>query len=57
MATFDAPNISVEKKTNEQNMQAVKAYLTDLADLLNYTVNQQQKEIETLRSEIKALKG
>lgn len=57
MATFDAPNISVEKKTNEQNMQAVKAYLTDLADQLNYTVNQQQKEIETLRSEIKALKG
>lgn len=57
MATFDAPNISVEKKTNEQNMQAVKAYLTDLADLLNYTVNQQQKEIETLRSEIEALKG
>lgn len=56
MATFDAPNISVEKKTNEQNMQAVKAYLTDLADQLNYTVNQQQKEIETLRSEIKALK-
>ena len=57
MATFDAPNISVEKKTNEQNMQAVKAYLTDLADQLNYMVNQQQKEIETLRSKIEALKG
>lgn len=57
MATFDAPNISVEKKTNEQNMQAVKAYLTDLADQLNYMVNQQQKEIENLRSEIEALEG
>lgn len=56
MATFDTPNISVEKKTNEQNMQAVKAYLTDLAENLNYVINQQNAEMEALRAEIAEIK-
>lgn len=56
MATFDTPNISVEKKTNEQNMQAVKAYLTDLAENLNYVINQQNAKMEALRAEIAEIK-
>lgn len=56
MATFDTPNISVEKKTNEQNMQAVKAYLTDLAENLNHVINQQNAEMEALRAEIAEIK-
>jgi tRNA(Phe) wybutosine-synthesizing methylase Tyw3 len=57
MAAFDAPNINVEKKSNEQNMLTVKNYLSDLADTLNYTFNSLQGQISALEEQIEELKG
>ncbi|MFR6537248.1 MAG: hypothetical protein ACLUP2_04425 [Lachnospiraceae bacterium] len=33
--TIDTPGISIEKKTNEQNLQIIKGYLDEMADLMN----------------------
>ena len=55
MAQFDYPNISIDNKSNEQNMQATKAHLNALADQLNYyidsitnTLNEHESRISKL---------
>jgi hypothetical protein len=55
MASFDSPNINIEKKTNEQNMATVKAYLSNMADTLNYTLNSLQSQISELAERISDL--
>ncbi len=52
--TFDSPNISVESKSNEQNMQITKSYLGNLADNLNYLVSRQEA-LETELAELKSI--
>ena len=49
---FDGPAISVESKTNEQNIQILKGYLNDMADKLNYL----QAQVGDLAAQVKALK-
>ena len=55
MEVFNAPNISLEKKTAEQNMQSVKSYLSSMADTMNYYLTKQQTEIESLKKRIEEL--
>jgi flagellar basal body P-ring protein FlgI len=50
MITFDVPNINVEKKSNEQNMQNVKDFAYELVDQLNYVVNNLNDRIEILEA-------
>jgi len=45
---FSYPAISLEKKTNEQNIQATKTYLNDLSDNLNYQVDSLESRLLTL---------
>lgn len=51
--TFDSPNISVGSKTNEQNMQVTKSYLSSMADNLNYLV----ARVESLESTVATLQS
>lgn len=51
--TFDYPNINVEKRSNEENMQSTKAYLSELADQLNYALNNLESRIEKLEENVK----
>lgn len=46
---FDYPNINVGGKSNEQNMQAVKSYLNNLSDQLNFYINELETEISDLK--------
>lgn len=52
METFDTPSINVEKKSNEENMQAVKAYLSELAEKLNYMSNNLQEQIDSIKARL-----
>lgn len=52
---FDYPSINVGGKSNEQNMQAVKAYLNNLSDQLNFYVNTLEEEIAELREMIESM--
>lgn len=49
---FDYPSINVGGKSNEQNMQAVKAYLNNLSDQLNFYINTLEDEITELKETI-----
>ena len=53
MSTFDYPSVSVEDKTNEQNIMSLKAYLSSLADQLNYVTTNYESRIEYLESQLK----
>lgn len=46
---IDYPNIS-NQKSNEDNMRAVKAYLNELSDLLNYRLDAIEERISTIES-------
>lgn len=48
--TFDAPNISVGKKTNEENIQQMKSWSSSTADNLNYLVARQEALESTVAS-------
>lgn len=54
---FDSPNIDVNKKTNEQNMQATKAYLIDMAEQLNYQIALMKDSISDISSRLSELEG
>lgn len=47
---FDYPNINVGGKSNEQNMQSVKAYLTSLSDQLNFYLNNLETRVEVIEA-------
>ena len=44
------PNIDVAKKSNEANMQAVKACLCDMVDQMNYYVTDLENKVEQLQA-------
>lgn len=48
----DGPNISVNKKTNEQNIAAIKSYLSELSDALSYL----EHRVDRLETTIAAMK-
>lgn len=56
MEVFNAPNISLDKKTTEENIKVIKGYLSSMADTMNYYLTKQQAEIEELKTEIEEIK-
>ena len=52
---FDVPNVSVEKKSNEQNMTSLKLYLSEMSEELNYQINQINSNINELKLRVEAL--
>ncbi len=54
---LDYPSIDVEKKTNEQNLQATKAYLIDMAEQLNYQIGLLKDTCNELSERISTLEG
>lgn len=57
MSTFDYPSISVDQRTNEQNMSSIRAWSMQTVDQLNYLIEHMQDEITNLRNELNELKG
>lgn len=53
---FDGPAISVESKTNEQNLQILKGYLNDMADQMNYQISNLQSQINALQAQVDSIK-
>lgn len=49
----DYPQINIEEKSNEQNMQATKSYLISLVDQLNYEISQLSSRVAALEKEEK----
>ena len=54
---FDGPGVSVESKTNEQNLQILKGYLNDMADQLNYQIATLQSQIDDLKARVESKEG
>lgn len=48
MLNMDYPSISVEEKSNEQNMQATKSYLINLVENLQYALANLESRVEQL---------
>lgn len=57
MEIFNAPNVSVSGKTNEENLQAIKAWANSVSDTLNFYLTSLQSQIDELKKEISQLKG
>lgn len=57
MATFDYPSISVDGRTNEQNMSQIKAWTMQTVDQLNYYIDYLEDRIAYLENEIRNLQG
>lgn len=57
MEIFNTPNVSLNSKTTEQNIQSLKSYLTEMADSLNYHIGYMEAKMEQMQREIDDLKG
>jgi len=57
MATFDYPSISVDNKTNEQNMAQAKAWMYQMVDQLNYSIEYLEDRIAYLENKINSMEG
>lgn len=57
MEIFNAPNVSVSGKTNEENLQAIKAWANSVSDTLNFYLTSLQSQIDEMKKEISQLKG
>ena len=55
MTQLGYPNISVGKKTNEENMQSVKGYLSEMAEQLNYQISYLESKVEQLEAIVRKL--
>lgn len=51
MAQLDSPNINAGDRSNEQNIQSVIAYLTNMADELNYLFDNVENRLQALEQE------
>jgi hypothetical protein len=49
MRGFEVPGVSVEGMTNEENIQALKGWGTNLAEQLTYELLQMRTELDQLR--------
>lgn len=50
------PSISVDQKTNEQNIQAIKGYLNNMSQELEYVINNMESRLNALETENNELK-
>lgn len=50
------PSISVDQKTNEQNIQVIKGYLNNMSQELEYVINNMESRINALETENNELK-
>ena len=57
MEIFNAPNVSVSGKKNEENLQAIKAWANNVSDTLNFYLTSLQSQIDEMKKEISQLKG
>lgn len=60
METFDSPNVNLGKRSEQENWQNLRAFLTEQTDKLNYYVTHiesQDKEIAELKAQIKKLES
>lgn len=48
---IDYPNVN-SKKSNEQNIMALKSYLNELSDLLNYRLDKLESEVDSIKEAI-----
>lgn len=57
MGAFDFPTIDVERRSNEENIKAIKSYLFEMTDQLNYEIDQIKSQIQELNDKIASLGG
>ena len=57
MINIDYPNISLDKKTNEQNIQAIKSWMYQLADSLNIELKALEDDITDIKSILDKMEG
>lgn len=50
------PSISVDQKTNEQNIQTIKGYLNNMSQELEYVINNMESRLNALETENNELK-
>ena len=49
---LEPPNINVANKTNEQNMQIVKTYMTEMTNVVNNFMATMTEEIADIKAKI-----
>lgn len=54
---LEPPNINVNNKTNEQNMQIVKTYMTEMTNVVNNFIATMTEEIADIKTQIAEIKG
>ena len=54
---LEPPNINVANKTNEQNMQIVKSYMTEMTNVVNNFMAAMTEEITDIKTDIAEIKG
>ena len=54
---LEQPNINVANKTNEQNMQIVKSYMTEMTNVVNNFMAAMTEEIADIKTDIAEIKG
>lgn len=54
---LEPPNINVVNKTNEQNMQIVKSYMTEMTNVVNNFMAAMTEEIADIKTDIAEIKG
>lgn len=52
MPDFSYPSINVGKKSNEENMQAAKAWMMQMSDDMKYYVSRLEQRIEVLEEKV-----
>lgn len=57
MEILNSVNISVANKTNEENIQAIKGWMSNTTETVNFYMTQMMDKIESLENQIKELKG
>lgn len=57
MEILNSVNISVTNKTNEENIQAIKGWMANTTETVNFYMTQMMDELDSLKKEIKELKG
>jgi len=57
MEIFNAPSVSISGKSNEENVQALKAWANNVSDTLNFYLSSLQSQIDEMKKEISQLKG
>lgn len=57
MEIFNAPSVSITGKSNEENLQVLKAWCNNITETLNFMLTSMQNRIDELEKEIQQLKG